>query len=536
MATIVYENLNNAWKNTCRAVLGEEIGELKDYEEWLSEYIPQTRIEKSAISGKPVTLAIPDYGKNAGFISSDEIQVGKSFEPLNINEIKDIDSIVEAVQERILYAGNVILGNSASVEKSSNVIDSRYVYNCSSITSDSKYIAYCDSTREAEYEFGCYSCGGSSHAIKCTEGFTVKRGFESHGAHLTSDAYYSHSVESCSGTIFCFGSMNKRNAIGNLELSMDKYQEIKKKLLSEIVDIIKKEKRIFSLLEIIEKSGVCGDKRENSAREPVRFDKSRIDNAFSFTTQLLFNKELELDSCTKLLKKHIPENIYLKSPISSKETVVGSFLARLFDRYDMRHRTLPRDEIRQIGNSSIPVEKIEKLRMDDINTLISNLADIAFACFDTKLGRNSNIARIALIADCESCYEGSAYISSKKSAYNYWLKGSESIFGSSAMWYSSFCINCYWSKKIQRSFEVDSSESCSNVYFLHNCENVHDSIFCFNAKNLRNAIGNAVLSPQGYKKVKAIIVGQLATELERKGNLEVDIYNVGSIQKQSHTH
>jgi hypothetical protein len=61
-------------------------------------------------------------------------------------------------------------------------------------------------------------------------------------------------------------------------------------------------------------------------------------------------------------------------------------------------------------------------------------------------------------------------------------------------------------------------------------------MFCFNAKNLRNAIGNAVLSPQGYKKVKAIIVGQLATELERKGNLEVDIYNVGSIQKQSHTH
>jgi len=42
--------LNNAWKNTCRAVLGEEIGEFKDYEEWLSEYIPQTRIEKSAIS------------------------------------------------------------------------------------------------------------------------------------------------------------------------------------------------------------------------------------------------------------------------------------------------------------------------------------------------------------------------------------------------------------------------------------------------------------------------------------------------------
>ena len=33
----IYEKINEAWKNACKSVLGDEIGELKDYEKWLGD-------------------------------------------------------------------------------------------------------------------------------------------------------------------------------------------------------------------------------------------------------------------------------------------------------------------------------------------------------------------------------------------------------------------------------------------------------------------------------------------------------------------
>ena len=125
------------------------------------------------------------------------------------------------------------------------------------------------------------------------------------------------------------------------------------------------------------------------------------------------------------------------------------------------------------------------------------------------------------------CYEGSAYMHCKRCAYDFWPRESEYIFGSNTTWTSSFCINSYYSKKLTRCMEVDSCESCSDLYYSHNCENVHDSMFCFNSKNIRNAIGNVALTTPDYMRIKKMIVQQLADELETKKDLKWDIYNVG---------
>ena len=112
MGSEVYEKVNTAWKDTCRVLLGEEIGELNEYKDWLQDYAGVPRKEKSTISEKQVTFSIDEYCKDAKFISFDELDFYKKFEPLNINEIKDVDSIVEALQERFYYTGNITLGNS----------------------------------------------------------------------------------------------------------------------------------------------------------------------------------------------------------------------------------------------------------------------------------------------------------------------------------------------------------------------------------------------------------------------------------------
>ncbi|MEM4634141.1 MAG: hypothetical protein QW275_03235, partial [Candidatus Anstonellaceae archaeon] len=59
------------------------------------------------------------------------------------------------------------------------------------------------------------------------------------------------------------------------------------------------------------------------------------------------------------------------------------------------------------------------------------------------------------------------------------------------------------------------------------------SMFCFNLKNMRNAIGNTELSSLDYKKVKASLVLQMADELEKTKNLRWDIFNIGSLPKKA---
>ena len=71
----------------------------------------------------------------------------------------------------------------------------------------------------------------------------------------------------------------------------------------------------------------------------------------------------------------------------------------------------------------------------------------------------------------------------------------------------------------------------SDLYYSHNCENVHDSMFCFNAKNLRHAVGNAVLEAGAYKKLKSQLLEQIAGELAAKKDLKWDIYNIGCCKR-----
>src|SRR3989338_4782756 len=118
-----YDNINKAWKSTCKVLFKDEIGDLEEFDDWLSAYAQTPRFEKSAISGNIVALGVNYFAKDAKFISHDEVDFAKKFEPLGINEIKDIDSIVSALRERFYYTGNMVLGTSSHVEDSTDLIN-----------------------------------------------------------------------------------------------------------------------------------------------------------------------------------------------------------------------------------------------------------------------------------------------------------------------------------------------------------------------------------------------------------------------------
>ncbi len=206
--------------------------------------------------------------------------------------------------------------------------------------------------------------------------------------------------------------------------------------------------------------------------------------------------------------------------------IVAGFQAYFMDQYDIRKRSINQHEIDEIGKTAISEKAAESLELDP-KKLGNALSSVAYACFQKNNGAITNVKNCAVVMDSSDCYEGTAYVNSKKCGYCSWPRESEYVFGSAVTWSCAFCFKCFYSKKLTRCFECDNCESCSDTYYSHNCENIRDAMFCFNAKNQSYSIGNAPLPMDKYKSVKASVLEQIAGELEKNKNLKWDIFTIG---------
>jgi len=169
-------------------------------------------------------------------------------------------------------------------------------------------------------------------------------------------------------------------------------------------------------------------------------------------------------------------------------------------------------------------EEAERLSFSSITEGISKIAYLSPEFF---FGENINVVECATQYQSMNSYRSPGVSFSKNTAYSFWPRTSECIFGSSMAFESYYCINCYYSEKLNRCFETDSSKSCSDSYYLHNCENVRSSLFCFNAKNLAYAVGNAVVGKEQFDKTKQMLLEWANGQLSRKKEVPLSIFDVG---------
>ena len=308
MESETYRELDRQWRATCRAVLGGEIGPLDEYSKWLSGLNDPLAIRKSSSSGKPVVMTSENYCGGARVQDMSETDFMRKFEPLSINEIKDIDSLTSAVRERAAYCGNIVIGNSKFIESSSEVSDSFYVYRSVRISS-CKNVAYSQWMRLSENIFGTNEGGESSFCIRSGIVYRNSRGFELWICGNTSDSRYSYGLEDCKDCMFCFNLVSKSNSIGNLQLSRDKYSGLKTKLLSELRAELREKRRLPSLIELIshekpdhsQARAICAWLPE-SARDR---DKSRLEWAFTEASSLVLGAPLKgIDNYAQWLSRH----------------------------------------------------------------------------------------------------------------------------------------------------------------------------------------------------------------------------------------
>lgn len=253
MDDIAYQQINKSWKNTCRIIFAEEVGDLLEFRDYLKRYTDPIEKRKSAISGNEVTISSNRIPKTAKLMGHNEIDLYAkkvSNMEFNINEIKDIDSILAAAKERAYYAGNIILGNSSNVFSSHRCVNTHYALECQDVY-DGKYVAFTTSIRNPENCFGSCWGGDIKFCIKILDPYNVTRCMEIFHGNVVSDSYYSASLEDCTNCMFSFNQRSKNYLIGNVPLAKDKYTELKKKLISEIAEYMKKNKSAPSIIDII---------------------------------------------------------------------------------------------------------------------------------------------------------------------------------------------------------------------------------------------------------------------------------------------
>ena len=526
MVSMVYELLNRRWKATAKLIFGEEVGELKDYEEWLLSSNKTTFSRKSSLSGKEVAFVFPHYPKSAGTLSLDEVDFNKKFEPLSINDVKDIDSIIGALGERVSYTGDIHLGNSQFVEGSTDVIDSFYIMDSVQLIS-CKHIAYGYNMEYSNDIFGTMNIGYCNYAIKLSNSGNLARCFELHTCQESSDCYYSHSIYNCKNCMFCFNLRSTNYAIGNLPLPPDKFLSLKKKLLQEMAGDLKTNKRLPNLMEIIGESepdheissriGQSPPSRQLSHKRP-----ELVEEAFEKATEVLFGRGLkDLENYETWLNAFTRKTKRCKSAISGQEIIVPD--QGLISQFPENRLVNEEESMALNGMLGLGPQELSDFSFKNAS---SRLGKIAFFCPGMNHGKVSNAIESQINIDATNCFRSILNIESKNSAYNYYILQSESAFGCNSIRKSRFVVRCYLSSDLTRAFEVDSSRDCSDIYFSHNCENVRDSMFCFNTKNKNRAIGNSELPREKYSGIKAKVLEDLISELERGHGLDLSIYNI----------
>ncbi|PIT84955.1 hypothetical protein COU37_00325 [Candidatus Micrarchaeota archaeon CG10_big_fil_rev_8_21_14_0_10_45_29] len=520
-----YEGLSKEWKNTCRILLKEEIGELSDFSGYLQKYIEPVRAQKSSLSQKSITLSNDAACPPKRVIGMEELGVyAKKTEKikLDINQIKDIDSIISSLEEKFYYCGNVVLGNSSNVENSHRCTNTNYAL-ASHEVADCQYISNSTMARYCEYIFGSSIMGETKYLINVLYSTKSVRCMECTHPLRSSDCYFGANLEDCSDCMFSFNLKNKNNSIGNLPLEKSKYMQIKQKLLSEIARKLKKEKNMRGIIELI--AGIPSPSTPKERPEYVfktqHPPSKEVEEAFQATTKVLLGKPLSnLQTYEKYLLANTKKPISAKSAISSKPLHA---IPMLFNR-ELKNSFVSRDEAAELSSRRISPQSADELSLENMDKI---LHEIKYTCPQVILGENEDVEESVVYNTSRHCYGGSVYYFAKYCAYCFWPRNSEYIFGSTSVFSSKFCLACHYSSSLTRCFELSDCNNCSDCYFCHNVENCTECMFCFNTKAKRYAIGNVEYPKEVYLKLKKKIQEEIFAKLEKDKKLDLNIFNLG---------
>jgi hypothetical protein len=511
------EKLNADFKKTCRLLFGQEVGELPDFAPYLSEMYFPCALQRSALSGRRVCLSGPYYPEGAKYASQSE--VGKvAFEPLSINQIKDIDSLFGAAAERAVYCGNKFFGTCLGETSGDNVANCAEVRDSYDVYS-SKYVAYCSIGRYSESIYGVSGFRGVTNSMRCAwcagpNNHGAARCFETYASTGISGSYYAYNCSGSNDLMFCFNMLGKSHCIGNLQLTREEYAALKAKLMAEMAEKLRKDRRLFSIVDLV--GAGSGRDGEEAYSPPPK----SVEKAFASCCRVVLGREIGSPEkyarwlTEKTMKARKVKGMFGSSTHSTGLPAIGKVPASRLATFS--------EALAFAQRMKISLKEGEAPSLPEIASRAGKIA--VFTC--EKLdGRNLDISETPAAADSTGVHRLWYSFCSMLSGYSTLVTESKYIFGG---YYRTlnceFLMNCYSPTQCSKSLECDSCFKCRSCYFCHNCENVEEGILCFNLKGGRYAVLNQQLPKEEYLRIKRMLLDYINKELEEKGRLERSIF------------
>ncbi len=251
-------------------------------------------------------------------------------------------------------------------------------------------------------------------------------------------------------------------------------------------------------------------------------DGGHIERAFKETTAVVFGKQMDdLKSYEKWLLINVPAILKSKSVASNKIV----YAPRTAYYSAIADNVLTNSEALEFGNQKVSENVLSDLHLSNIH---EKLHKIAVITPEVTYGNNYELIECTGCTDASFCSNCAFPVKSRYSAYSFWPRESEYVFGCSHTLSSTFCIKCYYSSNLTRCFEMSDCNNCRDSYFCYNSENLSDCMFCFNSKAKSYAIGNVEVGREKYMKIKGIILDEIVKMLEKDKKLDINIYNLNS--------
>ena len=249
---------------------------------------------------------------------------------------------------------------------------------------------------------------------------------------------------------------------------------------------------------------------------------NEIEKSFAKTSSLLFGAGLApLSAYVKWLEQGLPFSVVEKKSKVSRKPV---FMVPHPAYVKISANIAGIEEALEIGKFSLSEKEAASISLANAKRTLS---EISTTCPNTVWGENFDTTESACYGPTQHCFRIAFSWWSKYASCSYDVRTSSHVHGCSDLDDCNFCIHCRQSSKLQRCFEVDESNNCSDCYFSHNLENCHDCMFCFNAKNLKHAIGNVALPREEYMGIKKTVLEEISEKVRKDKKLDMSIYDVG---------
>ncbi|MFH1470621.1 MAG: hypothetical protein ABIF01_02635 [Candidatus Micrarchaeota archaeon] len=242
--------VERAFAETTKLLLGTELEGLDDYGGWLSRRVPIPVKEKSALSGREVWMQPPlcllrkPFDKSRIIDIAEIEKVNKS--PFKADDLKDADlhKLLDIVKPVTYYCGNLRYQTFNNLEKVSGAGGVSNIYCSEDIWFKSKSVAFSNLVVFSDNIFGSHMAHYSHYCINIYNSFKISRGFEIDGCTNCSDVYFCHNSQNLRDCILCFNAKNLKYAVGNTELKREKYLELKAMLFDYITENLAREKAL----------------------------------------------------------------------------------------------------------------------------------------------------------------------------------------------------------------------------------------------------------------------------------------------------